>query len=45
MEFQKVVNKRKMIRSFTQEEVESEKIDLIVKNFFKGPSAGFSQGL
>ena len=45
MEFQNVVNKRKMIRSFIKKEIEEEKINQIVHNFFRGPSAGFSQGL
>jgi nitroreductase len=45
MEFQKVVNKRKMIRSFSDQVIEDEKIDKIVTNFFKCPTAGFSQGI
>ncbi|MFW9929127.1 MAG: nitroreductase family protein [Candidatus Thorarchaeota archaeon] len=45
MEFQKVVNKRKMIRSFTKDLIPKEKVDQIITNFFKGPSAGFSQGV
>ncbi len=44
MEFQKVVNKRKMIRSFKPDPIPREKLDRILKNMFKGPSAGFSQG-
>lgn len=44
MEFQKVVNKRKMIRSFSNQPIEDEKIEKIINNFFKCPSAGFSQG-
>lgn len=45
MEFQQVVKKRKMIRSYTQEPIPQEKIDTILSNFFRGPSAGFSQGI
>lgn len=45
MEFQSVINRRKMIRSFSAKEVEKSKIDRITKNIFKGPSAGFSQGI
>lgn len=45
MEFQNVVKKRKMIRSFTEEPIPTEKIDTILNNFFRGPSAGFSQGI
>jgi nitroreductase len=45
MDFQKVVNKRKMIRSFTEELIPQEKIEVIISNFFRGPSAGFSQGI
>lgn len=45
MEFQTVVNRRKMIRSFKDTPIPKEKVDMIVKNAFKGPSAGFSQGV
>ena len=45
MDFQNVVNKRKMIRSFTDQPIEEEKINQIIHNFFRGPSAGFSQGV
>ena len=45
MEFQQVVNKRKMIRSFTDQPIEEEKVNKIIKNFFKCPTAGFSQGI
>ena len=44
MEFQSVVNKRKMIRSFLEKPIPKEVLDRILKNTFKGPSAGFSQG-
>lgn len=44
MEFQQVVNRRKMIRSFKPDPIPKEKLDRIIRNLFKGPSAGFSQG-
>ncbi|OLS20440.1 MAG: hypothetical protein HeimC2_37230 [Candidatus Heimdallarchaeota archaeon LC_2] len=45
MEFQKVVNKRKMIRSFTDRAIPKSILDRIIENIFRGPSAGFSQGI
>ena len=45
MEFQDVVKHRKMIRSYTDQPIPDEKIERIINNFFKGPSAGFSQGI
>lgn len=45
MEFQDVINKRKMIRSFQNKEIEEDKLQRILRNMFKGPSAGFSQGI
>ena len=45
MEFQDVVKHRKMIRSYTDQPIPEEKIQKIIDNFFKGPSAGFSQGI
>lgn len=45
MEFQEVVNHRKMIRSFEPKPIPEEKLNRILKNAFKGPSAGFSQGI
>ena len=45
MEFQTVVKKRKMVRSYTEEPIPQEKIDTLLSNFFRGPSAGFSQGI
>lgn len=45
MEFQSVVNRRKMIRSFKSDPIPKEKLDRIIENAFKGPSAGFSQGI
>ena len=34
-----------MIRSFQKKQLPPEKVDRIIKNAFKGPSAGFSQGI
>ena len=45
MEFQDVINKRKMIRSFENKPISKEKVQRLIKNYFKGPSAGFSQGI
>ena len=45
MEFQKVINKRKMIRSFKDKTIPKAKLDRILNNMFRGPSAGFSQGI
>ncbi len=44
MDFQTVINKRKMVRSFKPDKIPKEKLDRIIRNMFKGPSAGFSQG-
>jgi nitroreductase len=45
MEFQHVVNSRRMIRSYdTSRPVPSEIVDRIVHNGLRAPSAGFSQG-
>ena len=43
MEFQDVVRKRKMVRSFEDREIPSEIVDRILANAQKAPSAGFSQ--
>ncbi|MCE7737187.1 MAG: nitroreductase family protein [Candidatus Heimdallarchaeota archaeon] len=45
MEFQSVINKRKMIRSFEDKPIPKDILDRILSNSFKGPSAGFSQGI
>lgn len=45
MDFQSVVNKRKMIRSFEDRPIPEETLNRILQNMFKGPSAGFSQGI
>jgi nitroreductase len=44
MEFQDVVRKRKMVRSFTDEPIAPELVERIVANAQRAPSAGFSQG-
>jgi nitroreductase len=44
MEFQEVVRRRRMVRSFTGEPVSQESLDRILGNAVRGPSAGFSQG-
>jgi len=44
MEFQDVVRKRRMVRSFTHEPVAPETVDRMLRNAVRAPSAGFSQG-
>jgi nitroreductase len=44
MEFQDVVRKRKMVRSFEDRPIPNEIIERIVANMQRAPSAGFSQG-
>jgi nitroreductase len=44
MEFQDVVRKRKMVRSFEDRPIPHEIVERIVANVQKAPSAGFSQG-
>lgn len=44
MEFQDVVSKRRMIRSYSNEPVAREQIDRMLDNAVRAPSAGFSQG-
>jgi nitroreductase len=44
MEFQEVVRRRRMVRTFTGERVSGESLDRILGNAVRGPSAGFSQG-
>ena len=43
MEFQDVIRKRKMVRSFEDREIPREIVDRILANAQKAPSAGFSQ--
>ena len=44
MEFQDVVRKRRMVRSFERRALEPATIERIVRNAQRAPSAGFSQG-
>jgi nitroreductase len=44
MEFQEVVRRRRMVRTFTGEPVPRASVDRILGNAVRGPSAGFSQG-
>ena len=44
MEFQDVVRKRRMVRSFLDNTVPPETVDRILRNATRAPSAGFSQG-
>jgi nitroreductase len=44
MEFTDVVRRRRMIRNYSPEPVESSTLDRILDNAVRAPSAGFSQG-
>src|SRR6266568_1930835 len=44
MEFQDIVRKRKMVRSFEDRPIPREIVERIVANVQRAPSAGFSQG-
>ena len=44
MEFQQVVDRRRMVRNFTDEPVSATQRDRILANALHAPSAGFSQG-
>jgi nitroreductase len=44
MEFQEVVRRRRMVRTFSGEPVPAASLDRILRNAVRGPSAGFSQG-
>src|SRR5258708_32440121 len=44
MEFQDVVRKRRMVRSFERRPLPADVIERILKNAQRAPSAGFSQG-
>jgi nitroreductase len=44
MEFQDVVRKRRMVRSFECRELPPEVVERILRNAQRAPSAGFSQG-
>ena len=45
MEFQRVVSKRKMVRSFEDRPLPPGIVERIIRNAQRGPSAGFSQGV
>jgi nitroreductase len=44
MELQDAINRRRMVRQFTDEPVAANSLDRILANAVRGPSAGFSQG-
>jgi nitroreductase len=44
MDFQEVVRRRRMVRTFSDEPVAKESLERILGNAVRGPSAGFSQG-
>jgi nitroreductase len=44
MEFQHVVDRRRMVRNYTDEPVDAAAVDRILANALHAPSAGFSQG-
>ena len=44
MDFQDVVRRRRMVRSYTTEPVDPAVLDRILTNATRAPSAGFSQG-
>jgi nitroreductase len=45
VDFEDVVRKRRMVRSFTDEPVSDEALRRILRTAQRGPSAGFSQGV
>jgi nitroreductase len=44
MDFQEVVRRRRMVRTFTGAPIPKESLERILGNAVRGPSAGFSQG-
>jgi nitroreductase len=44
MEFQQVVDRRRMVRNYTEEPVDPAVVDRMLANALHAPSAGFSQG-
>ena len=44
MDFQDVVRRRRMVRSFTDEPLTPAQVDRLLGNAVRGPSAGFTQG-
>ena len=45
MEFQDVVRRRRMVRSFDDRPLDAEVVERILANGLRGPSAGFTQGV
>lgn len=44
MDFQDIVNGRRMVRSYSEEPVGSEAVDRMLRNAVRAPNAGFTQG-
>ena len=44
MEFQDVVRKRRMVRSYAERPVDSAAVERVLANALRAPSAGFTQG-
>lgn len=44
MDFQDVVNRRRMVRRYTDEAVAPESVDRMLRNAVRAPNAGFTQG-
>src|SRR3954452_6164992 len=44
VEFQEVVDRRRMVRAYTDESVDEAVVDRILRNAVRAPNAGFSQG-
>ena len=44
MEFQHVVDRRRMVRNYTDDPIDPQVLDRILRNALHAPSAGFSQG-
>jgi len=44
MEFQDVVDRRRMVRNYTEQAVDPQVIERVLSNALHSPSAGFSQG-
>jgi nitroreductase len=45
VEFQDVVRRRRMVRSFEDRPIPGDVVERLLRNALRGPSAGFSQGL
>lgn len=44
MDFQDIVNGRRMVRSYSEEPVSAEAVDRMLRNAVRAPNAGFTQG-